>query len=78
VQPKAKKDELVGTDGDRLRLRIAAPPIEGAANERLQRFLAGLFGVPRSRVELLGGARSREKRLLIRRPERLPGLILPR
>ena len=63
--------------GDHFRVRIQAPPVEGKANGALCRFLAESFGVPLSQVELLAGAQSRAKRLLIRAPRRLP-LPMPR
>ncbi|NIR59814.1 MAG: YggU family protein, partial [Gammaproteobacteria bacterium] len=58
--------------GDRLKVRLQAPPVEGRANARLVRFLAEVFGVPRGRVELLAGAGGREKRVRVRRPTALP------
>lgn len=77
AQPRASRDELVGPEGGHLKVRITAPPLEGKANEHLSRFLAGLFAVPRARVELLAGDRSRIKRLRICSPGRLPELIPP-
>ncbi|MCG6862598.1 MAG: DUF167 family protein [Chromatiaceae bacterium] len=77
VQPRAKTDALIGPEGGHLRVRIAAPPIEGKANERLRRFLAGEFGVPQSRVELVAGGQARLKRIRIQAPRRLPDLIEP-
>ncbi len=72
VQPRASRDELGEIQGDTLRVRIKAPPVEGKANLALRRFLADAFGVPQSRVELLAGDQSRGKRLLIRAPRRFP------
>jgi len=72
VQPRSSRDEIGAVQAGRLRVRITAPPIDGKANEHLIRFLAGEFGVPRARVELLGGAGGREKRLRIRAPTRIP------
>jgi uncharacterized protein len=77
VQPRGHRDELIGVQGGHYRVRIQAPPVEGKANGALCRFLADAFGVPLSQVELLGGARSRAKRVLIRAPTRLP-LPVPR
>lgn len=77
VQPRASRDELLGSEGEHLRVRITAPPVEGKANEHLRRFLAELFGVPRTRVELLAGGQSRTKRWRVRAPGRLPPLIAP-
>jgi uncharacterized protein (TIGR00251 family) len=72
VQPRAKRDEVLGPAGDHLRVRITAPPVEGKANEHLRGFLADLFGVVRSQVILLAGERGRVKRVRIRDPVRLP------
>jgi uncharacterized protein (TIGR00251 family) len=61
VQPGAKRSETAGLHGNALKIRLAAPPIEGRANEALLRFIAELFGVPLRDVELLRGAQSRHK-----------------
>ncbi len=75
VQPRASRDEIVGPLGGDLKVRITAPPVEGRANAHLVRFLAAIFGVPRSRVTLIGGARGRSKQLRIEAPTRLPEMI---
>ncbi len=73
VQPRASRDEIIGPHGEEaLKVRITAPPVEGKANTHLIRFLARAFGVPRSRVTLLGGDSSRCKRLSIDSPRQLP------
>jgi uncharacterized protein (TIGR00251 family) len=77
VQPRARRDELIAPPQDRPKVRITAPPVEGKANEHLRRFLASLFAVPVSRVELIAGEQAREKRLRIRAPARLPDVIPP-
>jgi len=77
AQPRAKKDELLGPERGYLKVRIAAPPVEGKANEHLRRFLANEFGVPKSRVELVGGARTGFKRIRIHAPRKLPAVIEP-
>lgn len=61
VQPGAKRSEIAGLHGDALKLRLAAPPIEGRANDALLRFVAELFGVPLRQVELRQGGQSRHK-----------------
>jgi len=66
VQPRASRDEVVGMHGDALRVRLTAPPVEGAANQRCREFLAKLLRVPKSDVTLVSGDKSRHKRLLIR------------
>jgi uncharacterized protein YggU (UPF0235/DUF167 family) len=75
VQPRASADRIIGEHGGRLRIRISAVPSEGAANERLCRFLASEFGVAPRR----GGNRhrhgSRFKTALVRAPAQDPGRI---
>lgn len=66
VQPGAKRSETAGLHGDALKIRLAAPPIEGRANEALLRFIAELFDVPQRHVELLRGAQSRHKMVKIK------------
>lgn len=68
IQPGAKKTELVGEHGERLKIKIKAPPVEGEANICLIEFLAGYFKVPRSRVHLLSGESSRQKLVLVELP----------
>jgi len=63
VQPGAKKTSVAGLHGDALKIRLAAPPIEGRANEALLRFIADTFKVPLRNVELKQGEQSRHKRL---------------
>jgi uncharacterized protein (TIGR00251 family) len=72
VQPRASRDEVAGLYGDRLKLRITAPPVDGAANEHLCRFLARLFGIPASRVRLLQGTNGRDKRVVLEGTGDLP------
>ena len=66
VTPGARRTELVARDGDRLRVKLAAPPVDGKANAELVRFLAELYGVRRSAVEVVRGLRSRDKVVRIR------------
>jgi uncharacterized protein (TIGR00251 family) len=72
VQPKAGKDEIVGPHGDELKVRIQAPPVEGAANQAVVKFFSKLFKVPKSHITILSGETSRHKRLRIQAPKRLP------
>lgn len=64
-QPGAKKTEVQGTYGDRLKIRLAAPPIEGRANEALISWLSKTLGISSSKIELLSGDTGRQKRLRI-------------
>lgn len=68
VVPGAKRTELVGLHDGALRIRLAAPPIDGKANEALVAWLAQELGVQRRSVELVRGQSSRRKQLLIDRP----------
>ena len=61
VSPGARRTELVGRHGDGWRVRVAAPPERGRANEALVVHLAELLGVPRGGVRLVAGAGSRDK-----------------
>jgi uncharacterized protein (TIGR00251 family) len=61
IQPGAKRSEVAGLHGEALKIRLAAPPIEGRANEALLKFIAGLFDVSVRQVELRQGGQSRHK-----------------
>jgi uncharacterized protein (TIGR00251 family) len=66
ASPRASRTEVAGVAAGRLRIRLAAPPVEGAANEELVRFLARALGVPRSAVAVTAGAAGRRKTVLVR------------
>jgi uncharacterized protein (TIGR00251 family) len=68
VQPGAKRTEPVGAHGDRLKLRLAAPPVDGKANAELRAYLAKAFGVPLRNVELLAGGAGRQKTVRVSAP----------
>ena len=72
VQPGASKVRVDGVIDGRFRICIAAPPVDGKANDQLIRFLAAEFRVGKSRVKLLRGKRGREKRVAITSPRRIP------
>jgi uncharacterized protein (TIGR00251 family) len=61
VQPKASRQELSGIREGALRLRLTAPPVEGAANEACRVFLAELFQISKSRIQIIRGHQSRQK-----------------
>ena len=63
VQPGAKKTELSGTFNNMVKLRVAAPPVDGAANAEVVRFVASLLGLPKKGVILVNGEKSRTKTL---------------
>lgn len=72
VQPRASRDEIAGPYGDALRIRVAAPPVDGAANEALCRFIAGLCGVAKRAVSVDSGDTGRRKTVRVHRPVRVP------
>ena len=65
IQPRASKSEVCGVQGDALKIRLTSPPVDGAANKLCREFLAELFHVPKSAVEILSGETSRHKRVKI-------------
>ena len=65
VQPGAKRSEFAGEHGGRMKLRLAAPAVEGKANQALVEFLAGYFGVAKRNVRIAAGLKSRQKRVII-------------
>ncbi len=70
AQPGARRTEVGGLHGDAIRIRVAAPPSEGRANEALVRFLADALHVPSRRCALVSGQSSRRKRFRIEAPDR--------
>lgn len=66
AQPKASRTEYVGIHGNALKIRVAAPPIDGAANDELVRFLAECCAVPPKNISIHAGAKSRAKRVIIK------------
>ncbi len=69
VQPRASRTEVIGPHGGALKIRLAAPPVDGEANEELVRFLAKLLGVPKRAVEVVGGATAKRKRVRVLGPD---------
>lgn len=65
VVPRASRSEVVGEHNGLLRIRISAPPVDGAANKELIRVLARMFRVSRGSIEILSGHGSRVKRVRI-------------
>jgi uncharacterized protein (TIGR00251 family) len=61
IQPRASRTEVAGLYGTTLRIRLAAPPVDGAANDELVRFLARLLGVPGRAIEITAGHSGRQK-----------------
>lgn len=77
IQPGAKRTEVAGLHGEALKIRLAAPPVEGRANEALLKFIAASFGVPLRQVELKQGGQSRHKVLLVTGSKVEPESLLP-
>ncbi len=77
VVPRASKTCVAGEQEGALRVRVAAPPVEGAANAELTRFLARTLGVPARAVEIVGGQTSKNKRVRVdgARVEQLLSLV---
>lgn len=65
VVPRASKSEIVGEHDGALRVRIASPPVDGAANAELIKVFAKLFDVSKSQVEIIGGQTSKTKQIKI-------------
>lgn len=65
VVPRSAKSELMGLHGRALRIRLAAPPVKGAANKELVRFLAKALAVSKGQIEIISGHTSRTKLLAV-------------
>lgn len=65
VQPGASKSEISGLHGNRIKVRLKAPPVEGRANEELIRFLSKLLEIPKKNIEIISGGLSRQKNVKI-------------
>ena len=76
AQPGAKHTEVQGLHADALKIRVAAPPVEGKANTELRRFLAKVFNVRQRDVSLCGGELSRRKQFRITGSSIDPRLLL--
>jgi len=65
VQPRASRSEVLGLHGDTIKIRLAAAPVDGAANDALIRMLASLLHVPRSAVAVTSGRSGRRKMISV-------------
>ncbi|RPI79680.1 MAG: YggU family protein [Desulfobacteraceae bacterium] len=63
--PRSSRDQLVNCTGDQLKIKITAPPVEGRANQALIAFLAKQLGIAKTKVELVAGATSKQKKIRI-------------
>ena len=66
VQPRSSHNMIVGIHGSALKIKLTAPPVEGAANKQCITYLAKCLGVPKSSLEILSGHTSRAKRVLLK------------
>jgi uncharacterized protein (TIGR00251 family) len=66
IQPRASRTEVAGLHGDSIRIRLSAPPVDGAANDALIHFLATTLGVSTRAVEIMSGHAGRQKTVLVR------------
>ncbi len=66
IQPRSSRNQIVGLQGERLKVKLTAPPIEGAANKCCCEYFAKLLHIAKSQVELLSGDKSRQKKILLR------------
>ena len=65
VQPRSSRNQVVGLHGDALKVKITAPPVEGAANKMCIAVLAKVLNVPKSAIEIVSGQASRTKRVQV-------------
>ena len=72
VQPRSSKNMVAGAYGDAIKIKLTAPPVDGAANRMCIQFLAKCLKVPRSSLEIISGHTGRNKRLLLRYPDSKP------
>lgn len=66
VLPRSSKNMLAGRHGDALKIKLTAPPVEGAANKMCLTFLAQRLGLPKSSLEIVSGHTGRKKLILVR------------
>ena len=66
VKPRAGRSRVLSAESGTVEVAVAAPPVDGAANEELVRLLAIVLGIGRRSIEIVGGARGRNKLLRIR------------
>jgi len=76
VVPRSSKDAIAGLLGDRLKVTITAPPVDGKANSHLIRWLAKLCDVSKSSVGVVSGETSPNKTIAIYNPQSIPDVLL--
>jgi uncharacterized protein (TIGR00251 family) len=65
VQPRSSRNQIVGLQGDLLKVKLTSPPVDGAANKCCCDFMAKTFGLAKRDVRILGGDKARQKRVLL-------------
>ena len=65
IQPRSSRDQVTGLHGDALKIRLTAPPVEGKANQALQKFLAKQLDTSPTNIDILTGHTSRQKRVRV-------------
>ena len=75
LQPGAKRSEFAGEHGERIKIRLNAPPVDGKANTQLIAFLSKAFAVPKHAVQIESGVLSRQKRVRITAPNQFPDAV---
>ena len=66
IQPRASKNMVAGIYGDAIKIKLTAPPVNGAANRMCIKYLANILKVPQSKIEIISGHTSRTKHLLVK------------
>ena len=72
LQPRSSKNMIVGLHGDSLKLKVTAPPVDGAANKMCVKFLAECLSVSPSSLEIISGHGSRAKKILLKSEQTSP------
>ena len=75
IQPKASRDQIVGLHGEKLKVAITAPPVDGQANAHLIKFLAKQFKVAKGMIVIEKGELGRHKQVRINNPQLIPAAI---
>jgi uncharacterized protein (TIGR00251 family) len=74
IVPRSSKNQIVGWQGDVLKIKIKSPPVDGEANAELVRFLAEALDIPKSKIEIIKGQSAKNKLLRIYKPDILAEL----
>lgn len=71
IQPRASRNEVIGEYQGELKIKITAPPVDGAANQHLIKLLSEWFSVRKDQIKIIRGETGRHKQVLIENPEKL-------